>query len=200
MPFMKEEMKKKDEAILADMEKEIKHSEEVEETTNEVNDSKEEDSNAVDTAAIQAELDKKTQELQESEDRLMRLRADFDNFRRRTRQEKEELSAVVLQGILADLLPLLDNFERALAVETSAEEAFKEGMSMVYNQFVASLQKNGLEPIKAVGEKFDPNFHQAVMRVEDAGQEDDTIIEELQKGYMAHGRVIRPSMVKVVAN
>jgi molecular chaperone GrpE len=200
MPFMKEEMKKKDEAILADMEKEIKHSDEVEETTNEVNDSKEEDSNAVDTAAIQAELDKKTQELQESEDRLMRLRADFDNFRRRTRQEKEELSAVVLQGILADLLPLLDNFERALAVETSAEEAFKEGMSMVYNQFVASLQKNGLEPIKAVGEKFDPNFHQAVMRVEDAGQEDDTIIEELQKGYMAHGRVIRPSMVKVVAN
>lgn len=199
MPFMKEEMKKKDEAILADMEKEIKQSEEVEETTDEITDSKE-DSNAVDTAAIQAELDKKTQELQESEDRLMRLRADFDNFRRRTRQEKEELSAVVLQGILADLLPLLDNFERALAVETSAEEAFKEGMSMVYNQFVASLQKNGLEPIKAVGEKFDPNFHQAVMRVEDAEQEDDTIIEELQKGYMAHGRVIRPSMVKVVAN
>lgn len=199
MPFMKEEMKKKDEAILADMEKEIKQSEEVEETTDEITDSKE-DSNAVDTAAIQAELDKKTQELQESEDRLMRLRADFDNFRRRTRQEKEELSAVVLQGILADLLPLLDNFERALAVETSAEEAFKEGMSMVYNQFVASLQKNGLEPIKAVGEKFDPNFHQAVMRVEDADQEDDTIIEELQKGYMAHGRVIRPSMVKVVAN
>jgi molecular chaperone GrpE len=199
MPFMKEEMKKKDEAILADMDKEIKQAEEAEETANEANDSNE-DSSAVDQAAIQAELDKKTQELQESEDRLMRLRADFDNFRRRTRQEKEELSAVVLQGILADLLPLLDNFERALAVETSAEEAFKEGMSMVYNQFVASLQKNGLEPIKAVGEKFDPNFHQAVMRVEDAGQEDDTIIEELQKGYMAHGRVIRPSMVKVVAN
>ena len=199
MPFMKEEMKKKDEAILADMDKEIKQAEEAEETANEANDSNE-DSSAVDQAAIQAELDKKTQELQESEDRLMRLRADFDNFRRRTRQEKEELSAVVSQGILADLLPLLDNFERALAVETSAEEAFKEGMSMVYNQFVASLQKNGLEPIKAVGEKFDPNFHQAVMRVEDAGQEDDTIIEELQKGYMAHGRVIRPSMVKVVAN
>lgn len=199
MPFMKEEMKKKDEAILADMDKEIKQAEEAEETANEANDSNE-DSSAVDQAAIQAELDKKTQELQESEDRLMRLRADFDNFRRRTRQEKEELSAVVLQGILADLLPLLDNFERALAVETSAEEAFKEGMSMVYNQFVGSLQKNGLEPIKAVGEKFDPNFHQAVMRVEDAGQEDDTIIEELQKGYMAHGRVIRPSMVKVVAN
>ncbi len=199
MPFMKEEMKKKDEAILADMDKEIKQAEEAEETANEANDSNE-DSSAVDQAAIQAELDKKAQELQESEDRLMRLRADFDNFRRRTRQEKEELSAVVLQGILADLLPLLDNFERALAVETSAEEAFKEGMSMVYNQFVASLQKNGLEPIKAVGEKFDPNFHQAVMRVEDAGQEDDTIIEELQKGYMAHGRVIRPSMVKVVAN
>ena len=193
MPFMKEEMKKKDEAVLADMEKEIKQSVQADETT-------EEDNSAVDITAIQTDLDKKTQELQESEDRLMRLRADFDNFRRRTRQEKEELSAVVSQGILADLLPLLDNFERALAVETAAEEAFKEGMSMVYNQFVASLQKNGLEPIQAVGEKFDPNFHQAVMRVEDAGQEDDTIIEELQKGYMAHGRVIRPSMVKVVAN
>lgn len=197
MPFMKEEMKKKDEAVLADMEKEIKQSVQADETTEEAT---EEDNSAVDITAIQTDLDKKTQELQESEDRLMRLRADFDNFRRRTRQEKEELSAVVSQGILADLLPLLDNFERALAVETAAEEAFKEGMSMVYNQFVASLQKNGLEPIQAVGEKFDPNFHQAVMRVEDAGQEDDTIIEELQKGYMAHGRVIRPSMVKVVAN
>jgi len=200
MPFMKEELKKKDEAILADMEQEIKQSEQAEAATDEAADQQEADSSAVDAAAIQADLDKKTQELKESEDRLMRLRADFDNFRRRTRQEKEELSAVVSQGILADLLPLLDNFERALAVETSAEEAFKEGMSMVYNQFVASLQKNGLEPIKAVGEKFDPNFHQAVMRVEDAGQEDDAILEELQKGYMAHGRVIRPSMVKVVAN
>ena len=196
MPFMKEEMKKKDAAILDDMEKEIEQAEQEPVKEDAAVDSAEEVSP---DAGLQGELDKKSQELQECNDRLMRLRADFDNFRRRTRQEKEELSAVVLQGVLTNLLPLLDNFERALAVETE-ESPFKEGMAMVHQQFVSTLGKSGLEPIKALHEKFDPNFHQAIMRVEDASQEDDTIVEELQKGYMAHGRVIRPCMVKVVSN
>jgi len=198
MPFMKEEMKKKDAAILEDMEKEIEQAEQEPVMAEAAAESAEPAEVAAD-AALQAELDKKSQELQECNDRLMRLRADFDNFRRRTRQEKEELSAVVLQGVLTNLLPLLDNFERALAVETE-ESPFKEGMAMVHHQFVSTLEKSGLEPIKALNEKFDPNFHQAIMRVEDASKEDDTIVEELQKGYMAHGRVIRPCMVKVVSN
>ena len=101
---------------------------------------------------------------------------------------------------MTELLPLVDNFERALAAETADADLLRDGIVMVYNQFAAVLQKNGLEPIKAVGEKFDPNFHQAVMRVEDTTKEDNTVVEELQKGYIVQARVIRPSMVKLIAN
>ena len=128
------------------------------------------------------------------------MQADFDNFRRRTRQEKEELSAIVSQNLIKELLPLLDNFERALAVESADGENFKAGVDMILKQFIATLEKNGLEPIKAVGEKFDPNFHEAIMRIADETKEDDTIAEELQRGYSVRGRVIRPSMVKVIGN
>ncbi|MGL5269841.1 MAG: nucleotide exchange factor GrpE [Selenomonadaceae bacterium] len=203
MPFMKEEMKKKDSAIMEDMEKEIEQAQQelAEETEGQDGqDSIKETAEEAAEAILQAENDKKDAELQEVNDRLMRLRADFDNFRRRTRQEKEELSAVVLQNFMTELLPLVDNFERALAAETADADSLREGIVMVYNQLAAVLQKNGLEPIKAVGEKFDPNFHQAVMRVEDATKEDDTVVEELQKGYIVQARVIRPSMVKVIAN
>lgn len=150
--------------------------------------------------AVKALADK-DKEIQEGVDRLKRLQADFDNFRRRTRQEKEELSAVVAQGLIKDLLPLLDNFERALAIEETAEQSsIREGVEMIYKQLVASLEKNGLERIVAVGQKFDPNYHEAVMRVADESLADDMIAEELQSGYLVRGRVIRPTMVKVVAN
>jgi molecular chaperone GrpE len=139
-------------------------------------------------------------EKQESEERLKRLQADFENFRRRTRQEKEELAAVVTQGLLTDMLPLLDNFQRAMAAEAKDIESFKQGVEMIYKQFQDALAKNGLEVIDTTDAKFDPNFHQAVMRVQDPEKEDDTIAAELQKGYMAKGRVLRPSMVQVVAN
>ena len=131
---------------------------------------------------------------------MLRLRADFDNFRRRSAKEREELAAVVTQGILADMLPLLDNFERALAAEGSDLESFRAGVSMIYKQMQEVLAKNGLEVIDTKDKKFDPNFHQAVMRVQDPEKEDDTIEQELQKGYMVKGRVIRPSMVQVVSN
>ncbi|MGL6014554.1 MAG: nucleotide exchange factor GrpE [Selenomonadaceae bacterium] len=203
MPFMKEEMKKKDTAIMEDMEKEIEQAQQELAKETEVKaeqDSIKETAEQAAEVMLQAEIDKKDAELQEVNDRLMRLRADFDNFRRRTRQEKEELSAVVLQNFMTELLPLVDNFERALAAETADADLLRDGIVMVYNQFAAVLQKNGLEPIKAVGEKFDPNFHQAVMRVEDTTKEDNTVVEELQKGYIVQARVIRPSMVKVIAN
>ena len=154
----------------------------------------------VDIETIQKDLEAQKALLAESDERYKRLQADFTNFRRRNDKEREELSSVVLQGLIKDLLPIIDNFERALAVEKSQGDALYEGILMVYKQLMTSLEKNGLEHIKAVGEKFDPNFHQAVMRVQDDSKEDGSIDEELQKGYMVQGRVIRPSMVKVVAN
>lgn len=176
----------------------------VETSTETTTESVEENANVDDTVAefeaIKKDLEAQKALLQESDDRYKRLQADFINFRRRNEKEREELSSVVLQGLIKDLLPIVDNFERALAVEKSQDNGLYEGISMVYKQLIASLEKNGLEHIKAVGEKFDPNLHQAVMRVQDPEKEDDTIEEELQKGYMVQGRVIRPSMVKVVAN
>ncbi|MBS7212716.1 MAG: nucleotide exchange factor GrpE [Megamonas funiformis] len=168
----------------------------VEETTNET--AVENDEATFDT--IKKELEAQKELLQQSEDHYKRLQADFANFRRRNEKEREELSSVVLQGLIKDVLPIIDNLERALAVEGAAGTPLHDGISMVYNQLMESLKKNGLEVIKAAGEKFDPNFHQAVMRVQDPEKEDDTIEEEFQKGYMVQGRVIRPSMVKVVAN
>lgn len=159
-----------------------------------------EENNEATLDTIKDELDAQKALLQQSEDQYKRLQADFANFRRRNEKEREELSSVVLQGLVKDLLPIIDNFERALAVEGVAGSPLHDGISMVYNQLMETLKKNGVETIKAAGEKFDPNYHQAVMRVQDPEKEDDTIEEEFQKGYMVQGRVIRPSMVKVVAN
>ena len=150
---------------------------------------------------LKAQLEQKDEQIQENIDRLKRLQADFDNFRRRSRQEKEDLSAHVTQNIIKELLPLIDNFERALSADDSQDgTSLKEGIDMINKQFISILEKNGLEKINCVGEQFDPNFHEAIMRVEDADKEDGAIAEELQKGYMVQGKVIRPSMVKVVGN
>ncbi len=146
-------------------------------------------------------IEEKNRLLQEHVERTQRLQADFDNFRRRTRQEKEELSGLVIQNMIKDLLPLLDNFERALAAEPGPDGvAFKSGMELVYRQFTGILEKSGLEPIVAQGAIFDPQFHEAVLRVTDDSQPEGTIIDELQKGYSVRGKVIRPSMVKVTGN
>ncbi|WP_303817277.1 nucleotide exchange factor GrpE [Selenomonas ruminantium] len=203
---MKDELKKKDEQKLEEMQQEINaagndEAEEAEEAENAASESAEteaENQESQDEAVVQ--LEKLTADLKEKEDRILRLQADFENFRRRTSKEKEELSAVVTQGMLKDMLPLLDNFERAMAAEAKDGEAFQKGVEMIFTQFTEILKKNGLEHIEVEGQKFDPNFHQAVMRVQNADMEDDDIAQELQKGYMVKGRVIRPSMVQVVAN
>ena len=145
------------------------------------------------TAALEAQLKEKS-------DRILRLQADFENFRRRTAKEKEELAAVITQNLLTDLLPLLDNFERAMAVEQTDGEAFQKGVEMIFTQLREVLDKHGLENIEAEGKPFDPNVHQAVMRVENPDVEDGTITQVLQKGYQAKGRVIRPAMVQVAGN
>ncbi len=199
---MKDELKKKDEQKLDEMQQEIDEaSAETEAEEAESPDGAEVDEAAETEASDEAQqLEKLTADLKEKEERVLRLQADFENFRRRTAKEKEELSAVVTQGILKDMLPLLDNFERAMAAEAKDGEAFQKGVEMIFTQFGEVLKKNGLEKIETEGQKFDPNFHQAVMRVQNEELEDDDIAQELQKGYMVKGRVIRPSMVQVVAN
>ena len=205
--FIKDEMKKKDEQKLEEMQQEIDEAEAAQEDAAEGSEEEAPEEAASEAAAMQEEIEalkgqveKLTGDLQEKKDRLLRLQADFDNFRRRSAKEREEISAVVTQNFCKDMLPLLDNFERAMAAETKDVEAFQKGVEMIFTQFQEVLKKNGLEQIDAVGQKVDPNFHQAVMRVEDPEKEDDTVAQELQKGYMVKGRVIRPSMVQVVSN
>lgn len=200
-------MKKKDEQKLEEMQQEIDEAEAAQEDAAEGSEEEAPEEAASEAAAMQEEIEalkgqveKLTGDLQEKKDRLLRLQADFDNFRRRSAKEREEISAVVTQNFCKDMLPLLDNFERAMAADTKDVEAFQKGVEMIFTQFQEVLKKNGLEQIEAVGQKFDPNFHQAVMRVEDPEKEDDTVAQELQKGYMVKGRVIRPSMVQVVSN
>lgn len=200
-------MKKKDEQKLEEMQQEIDEAEAAQEDAAEGSEEDAPEEAAAADAAMQEEIealkgqvDGLNKDLQEKKDRLLRLQADFDNFRRRSAKEREEISAVVTQNFCKDMLPLLDNFERAMAAETKDVEAFQKGVEMIFTQFQEILKKNGLEHIEAVGQKFDPNFHQAVMRVEDPEKEDDTVAQELQKGYMVKGRVIRPSMVQVVSN
>ena len=207
--FMKDELKKKDQEKLEEMKREIDEAEAADaaedaaddvraETAEGNREGTEEAENGADDPVKRAE--KLEADLAEKDAQMLRLRADFDNFRRRSAKEREELAAVVTQGILTDMLPLLDNFERALLAEGSDLDSFRAGVSMIYKQMTEALAKNGLEVIDTKDKKFDPNFHQAVMRVQDPEKEDDTIEQELQKGYMVKGRVIRPSMVQVVSN
>ena len=210
--FMKDELKKKEEEKLEEMKREIDEAEAAdaadvaeeaagdvrEEAAEGSREGTEEAENGADDPVKRAE--KLEADLAEKDAQMLRLRADFDNFRRRSAKEREELAAVVTQGILTDMLPLLDNFERALLAEGSDLDSFRAGVSMIYKQMQEALAKNGLEVIDTKDKKFDPNFHQAVMRVQDPEKEDDTIEQELQKGYMVKGRVIRPSMVQVVSN
>lgn len=161
-----------------------------------------------DEAAVEAEAEQDPAaeaealkvQLAEGAERMKRLQADFENFRRRTRQEKEELSNMVVQDFIKELLPMLDNFDRAMAAEATDAAKFQQGVEMIYNQLTEILKNRGMELIDTKDAKFDPNFHQAVMRVENPDLEDEAIAMELQKGYMVKGKVIRPSMVQVVAN
>lgn len=148
-----------------------------------------------------ADLEKLKAELAAKNDRLLRLQADFDNFRKRAARERTELAATIEQNFLKDLLPLLDNLSRAAShSETADADALRKGIEMIRAEAIAALGKHGLEIIDTTGQKFDPNFHQAVGTVKDDSKEDGAIAAELQRGYIARGRVIRPSMVQVVNN
>jgi len=127
---------------------------------------------------------------------LQRVMADFDNYKKRIQKEKESLYSIISAELIGDLLPVLDNFEKSASVEDEGN-AVLEGVILVYRQFQEVLQKLGVSEIKTVGEKFNPEYHDAVMHVEDDQYGENEIVMELRKGYILKDRVIRHSMVKV---
>lgn len=140
------------------------------------------------------------QEVEENYNRYLRVQADFDNFRKRSRKEREDLLKYAVQPLAEGLLPAVDNLERALAAAQDAEgESLVKGVDMVYRQILQIFEQEGIVPIEAEGKPFDPQFHQAVMQEENPEFDSGIVIQELQKGYMLKDRVIRPSMVKVNA-
>ena len=147
-------------------------------------------------AAITGERDALVLEKAELNDRLLRTRAEFDNFRRRVDREKSEILDYASMDTSKALLPVIDDLERALQVECSDKE-FAKGMELIVGRLVESLKKLGLEPIEALGTKFDPNLHHAIEKVETKEAEDQTILAEFQKGYNFKGRLLRPALVKV---
>ena len=153
-------------------------------------------------AKEEAVVDEKDEKITELNNRLMRLQADFDNFRRRTQGEKEQLSGFVTAGVVGKFLKVLDNFERAeaSAEKTADLESLLTGMKQIRRQFEEVFKELGVEEIVAQDAKFDPNLHEAVMRGQNSDMEDETIDMVFEKGYKLHDRVIRHSKVRVISN
>ncbi|MCP1145345.1 nucleotide exchange factor GrpE [Lysinibacillus endophyticus] len=169
---------------------------------NNENNAQDEQTNEVELTAeekLSAEVAELKAKLEEEENRFLRLRADFDNLRRRTQLDREAAEKYRAQKLLTDLLPVIDNFERALQVEVSSDDAqaLYKGIEMVYKTFIEATKQEGLEVIPAEGQVFDPTVHQAVMQEADSEKESGIVLRELQKGYKLKDRVLRPSMVSV---
>lgn len=149
--------------------------------------------------------DKERSELKEKietlEDRVKRQMAEFDNYRKRTDKEKEQMFSMGEKNVIEKILPIVDNFERGFATveEADQEDPFVDGMKRVYAQLIKQLEAFGVTPIEAVGKEFDPNLHNAVMQVESAEYASGVVAQELQKGYMYHDQVLRHSMVAVAS-
>ena len=142
--------------------------------------------------------DKKDEKIEELTDRLTRLLAEFDNYRKRTEKEKASMYTIGAKDIVEKILPVVDNFERGLAtVEHPEDDPFAEGMNKIYKQLVKTLEDMGVTVIEAVGQEFDPSLHNAVMHVEDEEAGENIIVEEFLKGYKYKDIVVRHSMVKV---
>lgn len=148
---------------------------------------------------IKKENEELKAKLEEAENRMLRLQADFENSRRRARLDLEAAEKYRAQSLISGLLPAIDNFERALQLDADNEQAksLLQGMEMVYRGILDALKAEGAEQIEAVGKEFDPHMHQAVMQVQEENYDSNVVVEEFQKGYILKDRVIRPSMVKV---
>ena len=151
-----------------------------------------------------AKADKKNEAMQakidELEDRVKRQMAEFENFRKRTDKEKAMMFETGAKSVIEKILPVVDNFERGLATipEDDENSPFANGMKMIYKQMMDELEKLGVKPIEAVGQEFDPNFHNAVMQMESEEYESGVVVQEMLKGYTYHDTVVRHSMVEVV--
>jgi len=149
--------------------------------------------------SLRAEVERLTKERDNEREQHLRTLADFQNFRRRKEEERGADRQFANRELIIGLLPVLDNFERALAAAEKSQsyDALIDGVKLTLRQLNDFLAKNGVRPIDSVGKEFDPNYHEAVMRVESGDEPENTVVEELQKGYAMHDRVLRPSMVKV---
>ena len=143
--------------------------------------------------------DKKDEQIEELKDKLTRQMAEFDNFRKRKKKEKSAMYEIGAKDIIEKILPVVDNFERGLGAvtEEQKEDSFVSGMEMIYKQIMTTLDSVGVKAIEAVGNEFDPDFHNAVMHVEDEEVGENIVVEEFQKGYTYRDTVVRHSMVKV---
>lgn len=150
-----------------------------------------------DSGSLQDEINKYKAQAEEYLQLAQRVQADFDNYRRRTVQEREDMVKYGSMRLAANLLPILDNFERAMSAAGNDAGQLKEGIELIHRQLLDVLNKEGVTPMEAVGKEFDPNFHEAVMQAPSQEHPDNIIMEEFQKGYMLADRVIRPAMVKV---
>ncbi|MFQ6092123.1 MAG: nucleotide exchange factor GrpE [bacterium] len=149
--------------------------------------------------ALVKEVDTYKKQLEECQDKFLRLAADFDNFKKRTAREFSELMKSANEDLISQLIPVVDNFERALAAATSSADfdSFHKGVEMIYQQLKDMLQRQGVKEIEAVGLPFDPHRHEAVLVVEKKEHPPETVVEEVERGYMLNDRVLRPSKVAV---
>ncbi len=142
----------------------------------------------------------KAQEAERLQERLLRLQAEFDNYKKRMAREKAEFLKFATESLLLEFLPILDNLERAVAsarAESANREAVADGIEMIVRLFRSALDKAGVKPMEATGQPFDPGLHQAIAQVETADGPENLVVEEVQKGYLLEGRVLRAAMVKV---
>ena len=149
--------------------------------------------------ALRETLAAKTQEAERLQDRLLRLQAEFENYKKRMAREKAEFLRFAHEGLILEFLPILDNLERALGAGRSeiGSTPLLEGLEMIARLFRSALEKAGVRPMETVGQMFDPAYHQAVAQVETSQWDANLVVEEIQKGYLIEGRVLRPAMVKV---
>jgi len=147
-------------------------------------------------SALTSERDQLARAKSELQDRVLRLQAEFDNFRKRTEKDRSEFAQYAGMELIRELLPVLDNFELALKAECASKD-YSKGVEMIYQRMADTLKKAGLEPIEAEGKPFDPHVHQAVERFPTDDAPEDKVLSEFQRGYMFKGKLLRASMVKV---
>lgn len=148
-------------------------------------------------ADVNVSSEKSEEELNSVKSQLMRLQADFVNFRKRAEKEKQDTISYALEGFICSILPILDNFKIAMNSEENSEDAFYKGIQLIYKQLQETLDSNGVKSIESLGEEFNPNIHHAVFMEESDEYESGKVTEVLQTGYMLKEKVIRPAMVKV---